>query len=103
MSKEEIKAEATKISALEKSYKAAKAVSVKKPKDAKKRAAYIKATNAYAYKVMTAASLAPKDKYPIALRLYRESQKVDPTDKDSKKWLKGIEDIYRSMGRPIPK
>lgn len=103
MSKAEIKAETTKIAALEKSYKAAKTASVKTPKDAKKRAAYLKATNAYAYKVMTAASLAPRDKYPVALRLYRESQKVSPADKDSKKWIKGIEDIYRSMGRPIPK
>lgn len=103
MSDAEKKAEANKIAALAKTYKAAKAVSIKTPKDAKKRAAYVKATNAYGYAVMTAASLPPKDKYPIALRLYRESQKVDPKDKDSKKWVKGIEDIYRSMGRPIPK
>ena len=103
MSKAEIKAETTKIAALEKSYKAAKTASVKTPKDVKKQVAYLKATNAYAYKVMTAASLAPRDKYPVALRLYRESQKVSPADKDSKKWIKGIEDIYRSMGRPIPK
>lgn len=103
MTDKEKKAEATKIAALEKSYKSAKAAAAKAPKDVKKRSAYVKATDAYAYAIMTAASLEPKDKYPRALRLYREAQKVDPADKDSKKWVKGIEDIYRSMGRPIPK
>lgn len=103
MGEKEKKAEKTKIAALEKSYKAAKAISAKAPKDAKKRTAYVKATNAYGYAVMTAASIPPKDKYPRALKLYRESQKVAPGDVDSKKWVKTIEDIYRSMGRPIPK
>ncbi|MCO5298285.1 MAG: hypothetical protein M9921_15660 [Fimbriimonadaceae bacterium] len=102
MSEKEKKAEQTKIAALERSYRSAKAASAKAPKDPNKRAGYVKATNAYAYAVMTAASIPPKDKYPRALKLYRESQKVAPTDKDSKKWVKTIEDIYRSMGRPIP-
>lgn len=103
MTAAEKKAEATKIAALAKTYSGAKAASVKAPKDVKKRTVFVKSTNAYAYAVMTAASLGPKDKYPRALRLYRESQKTNPADKDSKKWVLSIEDIYRSMGRPIPK
>lgn len=103
MTDKEKQAEQTKIAGLEKAYKAAKAISVKAPKDAKKRAVYVKATDDYAHAVMTAASLGAKEKYPRSLRLYREAKKVDPTDKEANKWIKTIEDIYRSMGLPIPK
>ena len=103
MSDKEKKSELAKIAMLEKSYKAAKTASMKAPKDTRKRTVYVKATDDYAHAVMVAASLGPKEKYPRSLRLYREAQKVNPKDPESKKWIKTIEDIYRSMGLPIPK
>ncbi len=51
---------------------------------------------------MTSPLLGAKVKYPRALRLYREALKLDPNNKEAKANKKMIEDIYRSMGRPIP-
>lgn len=95
--------EAAKLAKLETSYKAAKAKSVKKPKDAALRKAYVAATVSYGTAMMNAGSLPPRQKYPGALNLYREALKVDPKNKEATENKKMIEDIYRSMGRPIPK
>jgi hypothetical protein len=87
------------IDELKQAYEAAKPKDGKAPADPK---ALVQATNAYAYAVMTDDAIPPREKYPQSLKLYRESQKLDPSDAESAKWVKEIEDIYKSMGRPIP-
>lgn len=100
---DEDRKEAAQLAALEKSQVAAKSAFVKSPKDPKAKAAYIKSSNKLAYTAMNALTLPPRVKYPKALRLYRDVLKVDPKNAEALKWKKQIEDIYRSMGRPIPK
>ena len=67
-----------------------------------KRRAYVNATVKLGTVVMTSPLLGAKVKYPRALRLYREALTLDPNNKQAKANKKMIEDIYRSMGRPIP-
>lgn len=88
---------------LEKSYKASKAAYVKKPKDANLKKKYVQATVDFGTATMMSGDLTPKVKYPGALKLYREALKVDPKNKVALENKKMIEDIYRSMGREIPK
>ena len=88
---------------LEKAYKESKATFAKKPKDAGVKKKYVSATVAFGTATMMSASLPPKDKYSGALRLYREALKFDPKNKEALENKKMIEDIYKSMGRPIPK
>jgi tetratricopeptide (TPR) repeat protein len=52
---------------------------------------------------MTSPALTPKEKYPKALALFREALKVDPKNKVALENKNMIEQIYKSMGRPIPK
>ncbi|MBS1705952.1 MAG: hypothetical protein JST40_08765 [Armatimonadetes bacterium] len=87
----------------EKTYKATKAAYLKKPKDAKLKSAYVKATVTFGTTTMNSPTLTPKDKYPKALKLYREALKVDPNNKEAKNNAELIESIYKQMGRPIPK
>ncbi|MCW5935881.1 MAG: hypothetical protein KIT11_01055 [Fimbriimonadaceae bacterium] len=98
-----IQADKKKLEALDKKYTAAKAAYGKRKDDAAARKAYVSATNDYGDAVLVAKSLTPKDKYPKALRLYREVLTVDPKNKHALENKKLIEDIYRSMNRPIPK
>ena len=44
----------------------------------------------------------PRVKYRAALADYRQALKLDPTNVQAQTNKKQIEDIYRSMGRPIP-
>ena len=55
-----------------------------------------------AEKIMLDPVLAPKDKYPKALAMFRNALKIDPDNALSKNSIKLIEDIYKSMGRPVP-
>lgn len=55
-----------------------------------------------AEKIMLDPALAPKDKYPTALGMFRDALEIDPNNALSKKSLTLIEDIYKSMGRPVP-
>ncbi len=86
-----------------KAYETAKAQYKKKPKDQKLKATYVKATVTLGTMTMNSPDLGPKDKYPGALRLYREALALDPKNKEALANKKMIEDIYKSMGRPIPK
>lgn len=52
--------------------------------------------------IMLDPALAPKDKYPKALGMFRDAVKIDPSNALATKSITLIEDIYRSMGRPIP-
>ncbi len=87
----------------EKKYKAASAAYAKAPKDAKAKKGYIEATMSYGNTVLLSQALGPKEKYPKALNLYRAVLKVDPKHAEALGNKKMIEDIYRSMNRPIPK
>ncbi|MCX7877112.1 MAG: hypothetical protein N2510_00560 [Ignavibacteria bacterium] len=52
--------------------------------------------------LMFEANLSPKKKYPPALRRYRRVLELDPSNKEAAENKKEIEDIYISMGMPIP-
>ncbi|MFA6455755.1 MAG: hypothetical protein WCW40_02950 [Bacteroidota bacterium] len=47
-------------------------------------------------------TLAPKVKYPSALKQYREVLKLDPNHQDAKENAQQIIDIYKMMGREVP-
>lgn len=96
-------AEKKKIAQAEKVYSDAKRSYTAKKSDPKLKKAYVKATVSLGTLVMTSVALPPKEKYPRALGLYREALKVDPNNKEAKENAKMIEDIYKSMGRPVPK
>jgi hypothetical protein len=97
------KIELDMLAKLEKQYVASKSAFEKKPSDAKLKKEYIASTDKFAHSTMVSPALAPRQKYPKALRLYREIKKVDPKNAEAAKWIKTIEDIYRSMNMPIPK
>ncbi len=97
------KKELAMLGKLTKSYEAAKAKFVAKPKAADTKKVYISSAMALAEAVRVSPALGPKDKYPRSLRLFREVLKTDPGNKTAKARRDEIEEIYRSMGRPIPK
>ena len=47
-------------------------------------------------------AVAPRVKYPTALRAYREALKYDKDNKKAQQNIATIEGIYKSMGRPVP-
>lgn len=69
--------------------------------DADKKAAIEKQMIAANF-LMFEADLAPKQKYKPALRRYRRVLQLDPSNKEAAANKKQIEDIYQSMGMPIP-
>ena len=74
------------------------------PNDPKAKAAYVEAAYTYGHSLLTdGANLGPMIQYRAALAPYRRALKVDPQNEKSLKETKTIEDIYLSMGRPIPK
>lgn len=91
-----------KLQKAEKAYASTKGSWTKDKSNQAKKRAYVNATVQLGTVVMTSPLLGAKVKYPRALRLYREALKLDPNNKEAKANKKMIEDIYRSMGRPIP-
>ena len=55
-----------------------------------------------AQKVMLDPALPPREKYPKALAMFRNALKTDPDNALAKDGVNLIEDVYRSMGRPVP-
>lgn len=55
-----------------------------------------------AEKIMLDPALPPKEKYPKALGMFRDALEIDPNNALAAKNIKLIEDIYKSMGRPVP-
>lgn len=83
-------------------YTRSKAAFVKNPKDSKIKKGYIDATVSFGTISMNSPVLTPKQKYPQALKLYREALKIDPKNEIALNNKKMIESIYKSMNRPIP-
>jgi hypothetical protein len=52
--------------------------------------------------MMDRGKLTPPVQYRAALALYRKAIAVDPKHKPSLAAKKQIEDVYKSMGMPIP-
>lgn len=52
--------------------------------------------------LMFEADLPPKEKYKPALQRYRRVLELDPKNEEAAANKMQIEDIYRSMGKPIP-
>ncbi len=52
--------------------------------------------------LMFEANLSPKKKYKPALQRYRRVLELDPANKEAQENKKQIEDIYQSMGMPVP-
>ena len=52
---------------------------------------------------MNNAQVPPREKYTTALREYRKVLTYDKTNKHAADSIKTIEDIYKSMGREVPK
>ena len=73
-----------------------------KTPNAKTKKTYVDATVKFATASMNSEALDRKVKYKQALKLYREALKVDPKNAEAKENAKMIEDVYRSMGKPIP-
>lgn len=53
--------------------------------------------------LMFDSSLPPRQKYKPALKYYNKVLEIDPKNAEALKNKKQIEDIYESMGMPIPK
>lgn len=79
---------------LEKSYEAS-------PNEATRKK-LAQATYEFGNKVMLDESLAPRVKYPQALRLFKRTLELEPGHAQAAAEKKQIEDIYASMGRPVP-
>lgn len=97
-----LKAERERLQRLERAYQSAKRAFEQDRGNATKRRAYIDRTVAFGTATMNSPALPPRQKYPRALRLYREALRLDPRNREALANKKMIEDIYRQMGKPIP-
>lgn len=74
----------------------------KSPKSAELKKALAGAHFAQGQATMKNEQLPPMRKYPAALRSFRKAVALDPAHTEAKNNIKAIEDVYRSMGRPVP-
>jgi hypothetical protein len=74
----------------------------KAPGDTAAKAKLIAAKTEYGVKLMEDTNVAPMMKYRPALKAFNEVLALDPGNKEAAARKTVIEDIYRSMGRPIP-
>jgi len=88
---------------LKANYEKTKAAFAKKPKDKKAREAFIKAATVYGHESMVSPDLPTSVKYRQALRLYREVLKLEPKHPVARPEHDLIVQIYKQMGRPVPK
>ncbi|HLO99743.1 MAG TPA: hypothetical protein VK171_14210 [Fimbriimonas sp.] len=91
-----------KLKELKATYASAKKKHTAKPKDAKAKKALVDASFALGMGSMYSESLSARVKYKEALVYFRETLKLDPKHKMAAEQKKLIEDIYKSMGRPVP-
>ena len=73
------------------------------PKDAAVKAALGQTHMAYGDFFMNNDQMPPFRKYPGALRQYRAVLQYEPNNKKAKDNVALIEDIYKQMGREVPK
>jgi Tfp pilus assembly protein PilF len=73
-----------------------------KPTDTGIKLDLAKAHRAYGDKFFGDNALAPMQKYPNALRQYRKAVSYNAADSEAKQRIAMIEQIYRSLNRPIP-
>lgn len=74
---------------------------MKSKSDVDKKEAVTKQLSAANY-LMFEANLAPKKKYRPALKRYKRVLELDPNNQEAAANKKQIEDIYQSMGMPVP-
>ncbi len=74
----------------------------KNPKSAEVRKALAEALVAKGDSFMYNEQMPPRMKYPSALRAYRQVLTYDKENKKAQTQIATIENIYKSMGRPIP-
>ena len=79
----------------------AEAKYIKSKSDADKKEYITKQMGAANY-LMFEANLSPKKKYKPALQRYNKVLEIDPKNAEAMENKKQIEDIYQSMGMPIP-
>lgn len=79
----------------------AEAKYIKSKSEADKKDYILKQMGAANY-LMFEANLSPKKKYKPALARYNKVLEVDPKNAEAMENKKQIEDIYKSMGMPIP-
>jgi tetratricopeptide (TPR) repeat protein len=72
------------------------------PDDIALKQSLISAHMKYANFNMYNDDLAPRVKYPQALKHYRAVLKLDPNHQDAKSGADQIVEIYEMMGRPVP-
>jgi tetratricopeptide (TPR) repeat protein len=72
------------------------------PNDPALKQSLISAHMKFGHYFMFNDTLAPKVKYPSALKHYREVLKLDPNNQDAKENAQQIIDIYKMMGREVP-
>ncbi len=82
--------------------KTAQATYQKSPNDAKAKKTYAASVADLGRATMLDQSIPPKKRYPDALKFYRQALTLDPTNKVALEDKKKIEDVYKSMGKPIP-
>lgn len=68
--------------------------------DARKNKANLEqAAFKYGEVVVLSPALSPKEKYPLALALFRQTLALNPDNKEAKDWEAQIVGIYASLGR----
>jgi len=82
---------------------AAKAAYTKNPKDAKAKKAYSAALGTMGKLTMADQTIPPGQRYPGALKFLREAVQLDSSNKSAAADKKMIEDVYKQMGKPLPK
>jgi hypothetical protein len=92
-----------KLQTLEKAYVAAKANYTKKPKDAAAKKGFVTAAVKFGHESMMSNALDRAIKYKQALRVYREVLKIEPNNPVAKPESELIINIYKSLGKPVPK
>ena len=72
------------------------------PNDPSLKLSLVSAHIKYGHFYMFNDTLAPRVKYPRALKQYNEALKLDPNNQDAKDNAQQIIDIYKMMGREVP-
>ena len=94
----------TSLAPLDKTFREAAVKQRKSPKDAKVKKTFVDAANKYADKAIgNDSKLNPAVKYRAVLALNRMTLAVDPKNQHALDQKKQIEDIYKQMGREVPK